>query len=186
MRRWSLLMSNFRCLVLLFFLSFDCTAYFFDYLKFQHAGEIGEIALGVGKKFTPFYSLDFLHGLVRSSVGGKRIETLALKNNFELRRFQFKNFASSLYAGISFFHVTGVHYRSSNLNAYPSDYYRLGSIRGLMYGGIKIKHLDKKHHQLFVESGINDVWVTNYYNNPKEINPFDYFSMAAGYTYLFE
>ena len=126
-------MLNFKLLLLPFILCVSAHGYFLDYLKMQHAGEIGELALGVGKKFNRIYSLDYMHGIVREETGGTTIETIALKNNFQLYRFSHVFSYIDLYSGLAAYHVTGLKYQASrnkkiiyqetlkeNQNTYPT------------------------------------------------------------------
>lgn len=173
----------------LFFLAFllcgSAKAYFLDYFKAQHAGEIGELALGFGKRFGKVYSLDYLHGLVREQTGGTTITSIAIKNNFDLWRIFAGRAYLDLYAGITVYHVTGLRYQARRINRYPDSYYSIGSIKGLLYLGAKGGLKKNSPHQFYFESGINDLWLVNSVANPETVNPADYVSLAAGYAYLF-
>tara|TARA_Y100000780_G_scaffold132772_1_gene119397 strand:- start:110507 stop:111040 length:534 start_codon:yes stop_codon:yes gene_type:complete len=176
---------NFKLLLIPICFTFSANAYFLDYLKVQHAGEIGEIALGVGKKFNRIYSLDYMHGLVREERGGTTIETIALKNNFQLYRFSHIFSYLDVYTGLAAYHVTGLKYQASRNNNYPESYYRIGSIRGLFYLGLKGALEEATKHEGYFEAGINDVWIENYVNNPDTVNLFGYVSLALGYSFIF-
>ncbi|MBG58918.1 MAG: hypothetical protein CMJ16_00520 [Peredibacter sp.] len=178
-------MLNFKLLLLPFILCVSAHGYFLDYLKMQHAGEIGELALGVGKKFNRIYSLDYMHGIVREETGGTTIETIALKNNFQLYRFSHVFSYIDLYSGLAAYHVTGLKYQASRNNNYPERYYRIGSIRGLFYLGLKGALEEATKHEGFFEAGINDIWIENYVNSPSTVNLFGYVSLALGYSYIF-
>ena len=77
-----------KIFLVLIFTSCNSYAYFIDYLKIQHAGEIGTYALGIGKNFTENYSVDFLHGRVPHDIGGEEIDTYAIKNNYKFFDFE--------------------------------------------------------------------------------------------------
>lgn len=179
-------MLNFKILLsLALFLAAPANAYFLDHFKLQHAGEIGEIALGVGKRFNEVYSLDYLHGFVREETGGTSIVTVALKNNFDLFHFDYNGNYADLYSGVSIFHVTGLRYQASRRNNFPGSYYSIGSLRGLLFIGAKGWIDQSSPHQAYFEAGINDLWLINYANNSEAIDAYDYVSLALGYNYLF-
>jgi len=165
--------------------SFPSSAYFIDFLKFQYAGEIGKISVGIGKNMNSFYSIEYFHGITFEDESGVEVETLALKNNFKFLSIEQFGYHTSLYAGVAIYHATGLRYQSSRHSTYPDQYYRMGSIRGLFYLGFDIKLSKMKKHLGYFESGINDIVLTNYLNNPDVINPKDYISLALGYGYLF-
>lgn len=171
--------------LLILFHSQTAKAYFIDYLKVQHAGEIGTYAVGIGKKFSKNYSLDFLHGRVPQSIGGVELDTYSLKNNFHLKTFYFDPIGAVTYAGINVYHVIGLDYQTSRHGSYPDNYYRLGSFRALFFLGEKIQFGRELKNEIFLEGGINDIVLTNYLNNRDTINPFDFVSLATGYTYIF-
>src|SRR5690554_5474736 len=117
-------MFRFKILgLLLLFAAAPARAYFLDYFKLQHAGEIGEVALGVGKRFGPVYRLEYLHGTVGEAVGGTRITTLALKNNFDFYSVEYSGSYLDFYAGVMIFHVTGLRYQTRRVRQYPRYYY---------------------------------------------------------------
>lgn len=162
-----------------------CRAYFLDHFKAQHAGEIGELAIGFGKQFNSVYSLDYLHGVVREEGENSAIITFAIKNNFNLYLFEYNNSYAQFYTGVNVFHVTGLRYQASRRNNFPDKYYSVGSIRGLFYLGVKGWADSKSPHQAYFESGINDIWLLNSIQNPNSLNMLDYASLALGYSYLF-
>lgn len=160
-------------------------AYFIDYVKIQHAGEIGTVAVGVGKQFTKTYSLDFFHGRVPQGIGGVEIDTYALKNNFNLFTSNLDPVSLTTYLGINIYHVTGLDYQASRHASYPDDYYRLGSIRGLFYLGEKVSFGRELKNEIYFEAGLGDIVLVNYFNNKDTIDPLQYFSLGIGYTYIF-
>lgn len=178
---------HFKILALVFLLAATpARAYFLDYFKVQHAGEIGEVALGVGKRFGPVYSLEYLHGTVTEATGGTRITTLALKNNFDFYPFEYKDFYLDFYAGVMIFHVTGLRYQTRRVRQYPASYYSMGSLRGQLYLGAKGRWRRASPHQFYYEAGLNDVWLVKKLRNGSDaVNPFDYVALALGYNYLF-
>ena len=171
----------------LFYILFSAQALagYVDYAKAQHAGEIGTIAFGVGKKFTCIYSLEAFYGRVPKGFGGIEINTFAIKNNFNLYRFIVKEIPIDLYTGINLYHVTGRRYKSSTRSEFPDGYYRIGSLRGLLYLGQSISFGKKHKHSAYLESGLNDIVIVNFINNSDTINPIEYVSMAIGYSYRF-
>lgn len=177
-----------RLLILSFFIfsySYRTYAYFIDYIKFQHAGEIGYISAGLGHNVTKNYSIEYFHGFVPEDIGGSEIETFAIKNNYTFYELESYGLYSELYVGVNIYHVTGLDYQSSRHPSYPEEYYRMGSIRGLLYTGFKIHASKFKNHFGYFESGLNDIVLINYYNNPDVIDLSDFVSLAIGYGYLF-
>ncbi len=172
-------------LFILFSLSIDSYAYFIDYLKVQHAGEIGYIATGVGRNFTKNYSLEYFHGYVPEDIGGHKIETFAIKNNYKLFKLEKWGYFSDIYIGASIYHVAGLEYQTSRHSSFPEEYYRMGSIRGLFYTGFTLGSSKYSKHISYLESGLNDIVLTNYINNKDVLNPVDFVSLGLGYGYLF-
>lgn len=172
-------------LVLALVCSLNSSAYMIDHLKFQYAGEIGTYAIGLGKQFSENYSLDLFHGRVPQSVGGVEIDTYALKSNFSLFRHVLDPVIFYTYYGVNVYHVTGLDYQASRHSSYPDSYYRVGSIRALLFIGEKVRFGEELKNEVYFESGLNDVVIINYLNNSDVINPFDFVSLALGYTYIF-
>ena len=143
------------------------------------------MALGFGKRFNSVYTLDYMHGLVREETGGATIVTIALKNNFDIHRFSYGKNYVDFYGGITVFHVTGLRYQAARVNAFPEQYYSVGSIRGLFFLGLKGGIKESSPHQVFFESGMNDIWLINVINNNESIDYKDYVSLALGYNYIF-
>jgi hypothetical protein len=169
---------------LLLLFSTSVFANFFDQAKVQYAGEIGLVAYGLGFMISDNYNLDLLYGIVPEDYSGtEAIETLAIKNNYPLIDLVIKKQLLQFYLGWSIYHVIGLNYQTSRNGAAPRNYYRLGSLRGLFYYGIS--HQVSQKHGWYFENGMNDIWLTNYFNNQKSIDPADYMSMALGYQYIF-
>ena len=180
-------MNSFLSKLLILFIasSLNAQAYFLDYVKIQHAGEIGTYALGIGKNVSKNYSVDFFHGRVPLDIGGEEIDTYAVKNNFNLFELTFDPVVFHTYCGIAIYHVTGLDYQSSRHSSYPEDYYRYGSIRGLLYLGEKVRFGKGLKKEFYFEAGLNDIVITNYINNSNVIDPLDYVSLALGFGYKF-
>ncbi len=168
----------------LFIFSFNASARYVDQMKLQHAGEIGYIAFGLGKVISKNYSFDILYGYVPADIAGNEIETYSFKNDYKVYRYEKLKYLSTLYIGINFYHVIGLKYQTSRFGSYPRNYYRMSSIRVMPYLGLSVT-LKNKKDDLFLESGVNDVWLVNYYNNPDEINLSDYASLALGWKHPF-
>jgi len=170
---------------LAFLLPVNANAYFIDYLKLQYAGEIGFMSLGIGHKFTKKYTLEYFHGYVPPEIGGHEIETFSIKNNYSFYTYERWNHFVNFYLGANLYHVAGLDYQTSRHSNFPSEYYRLGSIRGLFYTGLQVGSSKKSYHFGYFEGGLNDIVITNYYNNPDVIDPVEYISLALGYGYMF-
>ncbi len=158
-------------------------AYFIDHLKLQYAGEIGLVSIGMGKQVTPSYSFDFFYGYVPESMDNNEIETFAFKNYYDVTSFGAFTKEINFYGGINLYHVIGLKYQTSRLSSYPRSYYRMASIRALLFLGLNMNH--RKNTKFYFESGVNDIWLINYANNAESLNISDYISHAFGWTYIF-
>lgn len=176
----------FREWILVIFVITTCSsASMIDYYKIQHAGEIGYLAVGVGKNFTKRYSLEVFYGHVPKYIGGIDINTFSIKNNINLINFNFLSLLLGIYSGLNLYYVFGNHYMTSRNSSYPRNYYGIGSSRANIYFGMDFSIHSFKKHTIYFESGINDIVLINYYNNSNLINPYDYLSLAFGYTHYF-
>lgn len=177
-------MNLLKCSLLIISLSsFNAHAYFIDYLKVQYAGEIGFLSIGMGKRFGDVYSLEIFNGFVPESIGGNEIESIAIKNIFDIVDFSIFNKNMIFYFGLNLYHVTGLDYQSSRHSSYPETYYRLGSIRGLLSFGLDFNL--NATHGFYLESGLNDIILTNYLNNPDDVDLSKYVSHGIGYKNIF-
>lgn len=135
------------------------------------------MSVGLGKKITPRYVLSFFYGVVPAEVSkGPVIETIAFKQSYRFYQWDRIDF----YGGVSIYHVLGLKYQTSTYGLSPDNYYPIGSIRGLIFLGSSIITNSREKISLYFESGINDVWITNYINNIGTLNPTHYISMALG------
>ena len=160
-------------------------AFLVDYLKFQHAGEIGFYAIGAGLDISERYSLEFFYGHVPKEFGGIVINTFSMKNNINIFSFNLLSILTEMFIGLNIYHVAGMNYQVSRKSSFPRNYYGEGSLRGMLYIGMNFKLSNSMRHGIYFESGINDLVLTNYYNNPDIIDPFDYASLGVGYSYDF-
>jgi len=170
--------------ILSLLLSFSSTtnAAFVDYTKLQYAGEIGLLSAGLGKVVTSNYSFSFLYGYVPESIAGKEIETYSFKNDYSLYRYHRNSNFLDFYIGLNIYHVKELHYQMHRQRPYPRNYYRMSSIRAMLYWGMSYQ-LQSKKSSIYFESGINDVWIVNYYNNHEVLDPKDYVSLALGWNF---
>lgn len=157
-------------------------AHFVDHLKAQHAGEIGLLAFGLGKEVTSKYNFDFMYGYSPESETGIEIETYAFKNQYHLTFLEYKEFIFTPYIGAAIYHVIGLKYQTSRNASYPRNYYRMSSLRILLYSGFEVMKFTSKYSGFF-EAGMNDIWIINYLNNSDIIDPKDYISLAIGFKY---
>ncbi len=147
----------------------------------QFAGEIGLISVGLGKEFTK-YSLSGLYGVVPSEYSeGPVIETVTLRQTYSLYDWKRIDF----YGGLNIYHVLSLQYQSSKFKDAPSEYYPIGSIRGLLYGGIALNMNPRRGSSFYFEAGLNDIWLTNWLSNSKTVNALDHGSLGMGYKLTF-
>tara|TARA_B100001971_G_scaffold215193_1_gene260047 strand:- start:136113 stop:136637 length:525 start_codon:yes stop_codon:yes gene_type:complete len=166
--------------LILFLLS--TPAFGFNQAIVQYAGEIGKYSFGIGDDYNKTYHYSFHYGYVPSNSLQNKIETYTMKNNFNLFRYNYKNWDYRFYTGIAAFHVPGNKYKTHEISDAPDNYYRQSSIRGLFYFGHNIRFKDE--HSIFLESGINDYWIVNAYNN-NSVDFTDHVSLGIGYNLKF-
>lgn len=148
-----------------------------DHALGQFAGETGLFSVGLGKTITSKYKLGFMYGVVPTEVSkGPIIETVAFRQTYDIHYWDIMTF----YLGLNVYHVLGLRYQTSKYGISPDGYYPIGSIRGLLNLGVSIDVNQRKQREYYFETGINDVWITNYINNIGTMNPIKHFSMALG------
>lgn len=134
-------------------------------LVLQHAGELGRVAIGLGKTYS-FYNIELIYGY------HPEINTYAIRNSFSLVK---KN-KVKLNIGLTFYQVDGF----SN-NDIPNDYYEQSvNKRAYLFYSISFR---EKESEFFYENGINDVNMEAYYNN--DINIDNLMSIGFGYRHYF-
>lgn len=154
-----------------------------NHLKMQYAGDIGFVALGFGFEYDRFISLDLLYGVVPEIVNDEKIETIALKNHYNLFEFTLDGNNLAPYLGLGLFHTLGKKYKTSMDSKYPHNYYREASIRWILFAGLEYTLLSPTKNSFYYEIGINDIWVMNYLKNSEVINLRDYCTLAIGWNY---
>ena len=170
-------------IILLCFMSFTNIAYSASYFKIQHAGEIGYYSLGLSHNFNYVYSLEIFHGIVPAYMNQRAIETVSIKNNFNMFIFTKERTLNKIYSGISFYHVKGKRYDPNTSTTAPNNYYRKGSIRAQLYLGVSTMITGRSSHGLYFESGVNDIVLINYVNNLQNIEIQKYTFLAVGYCF---
>jgi hypothetical protein len=172
-------LSKFLIISSLIFHSSVQSVTYVDHAVAQYAGEIGLLALGLGKDHGR-YSISGLYGVVPAAMaGGMLIETITLRQTYSFYEWD----RLALYGGLNVFHVLGLHYEVSRYGDPPSTYYPIGSIRGLLNLGISFQI---KHKTFFYfEAGLNDIWIANWVANTNVVNPTDHVSMGMGLKYNF-
>ncbi len=164
------------------FLTYSSPTVGMDSIIFQYAGDIGKYSFGVGKKLLPYYSVSLHYGIVPANDIQNKIETYTIKNNFKIYSNEFKVMTYKLYSGLGLFHVPGDKYKTHEYAGIEDDYYRQSSIRGLVYIGHEFEV--KKYGAMYLESGMNDIWIINSINNDS-IDYKDHVSLGLGYKYRF-
>jgi hypothetical protein len=149
---------------------------------FQYAGDIGKYSLGYGKQVNKIYSFSLHYGLAPANDIQNKIETYTFKNNLNLFSTQGKLFQYSLYTGLGLFHIPGNKYKTHEQDGVSDNYYRQSSIRGLAYIGHELQY--GKKASIYLESGMNDIWIINSINNDS-IDYRDHVSLGIGFKYKF-
>ncbi len=149
-----------------------------DRIIFQHAGEIGTYVAGFGFDINSIYEIALLYGHVPSSQSLSEVDTLAVKNNFNLytkKKYKF-------HTGIAIYHALNSQYKTYLNDDYPDSYYQIGSIRGLIYlGG---QYILSRKYSVFYEVGLNDLQIVDMYNNSTEELNNDSLSAAIGMNFM--
>lgn len=149
--------------------------------KLQYAGEIGVISLGVGYQVNRRYDFSLMYGVVPEEFNTNKVETYTFKNQLNLFILETPQINVITYSGVAIYYVTGKGINSGQAEVYPTGYYRLTSVRGLLFLGSELRFLQQLG--MYFESGINDVWLVNYWNNREQINMTNYISLALGWNY---
>jgi hypothetical protein len=161
-------------------ISFNASA--FDTAIFQYAGDIGKYSLGAGKQVNEYYSLSLHYGFTPANGIQDKIETYTFKNNLHLYEYEYKNVEYSLYTGLSVYYFPSDKYKTNDISGPASDYYRQSQVRSQIYIGHQLT-INRKH-AIYIESGINDIWIINSYNN-ESVDYKDHIVMGLGYKYTF-
>lgn len=152
------------------------------FYNLQYAGEIGFLSLGVGVYPTKRYTLGFMYGYVPPETAkGPGVQTIVLRQTYKLGNFYNIDF----YTGLNLYHVMGAEFKTSQMKDAPRSYYPIGSIRGLLNLGTEVAFKHNKNLFLYFESGINDIWLVNYYNNPKTVSFLEHLSLGLGFKHRF-
>lgn len=164
-------------------LSFNCQAStnYLDHINSQFAGEIGFISVGAGREFGR-YSLGLMYGIVPAEISlGRQLETVTFRQTyrlFDLSRFSF-------HMGLNIYHVLGLEYETHRYGEVPHRYYPIGSVRAILSFGTSY-YLDKaRRSSFYFETGMNDMWITNWLSNFGEVNPIEHLSMGMGFKTKF-
>lgn len=150
--------------------------------NFQYAGEIGKYSFGIGKRWNSWLYQGVHYGVVPKEDSISKIETYAIKTNFAYFDYSYKEFFLDLYIAIIGYYVPGEKYDTKNLKGTPNGYYRQSTYRGILGLGFELTY--DKEYVFYFESGVNDVWLTNKYNN-NSIDLSDHISSALGFRFIF-
>ena len=133
---------------LIFSLLFFSNICFANNLVFQHAGELGRIAIGYGFNFGEVYNLELIYGY------HPKLNTYAIRNNFKVFNYERinLNLGLTLYQADNFYN-----------NNVPDNYYEQSTHRRA-YLFYSIEYLINDS-SIYFENGINDVGLEAVYNN---------------------
>lgn len=158
-----------------------------DSVKLQYAGEIGFLSAGITKDITRWYHVSFLYGYVPQNISVKSVQTIALKQDFDIFRFEALNRQNTFYLGLNIYKAIDDRYDARKKVEHPSvsdNYYAKAQQPFLIYWGYKLKNPRKKS-SVFFEAGINENWLPHYFKKEKPINANNYVSLALGLNYHF-
>ncbi len=155
---------------------------FLDYTKFQFAGEIGFVSVGVGKEFTSWYQLTLMYGVVPAFLDVDDIHTIALKNDFNLYKYEDR---FRLYFDATIFMALGKKFwpafHSDDMGAWY--YYNSGS-DFLLSLGSEYYFFDGKLG-LYGEYGVVGQWLYFYLKNRETVEFSTITSLTVGLNYYF-
>ena len=161
---------------------------FVDYIKIQHAGNIGFGAIGVGKSFfNQEYELELFYGYVPSSIAEVSIHVASIKNNYIPYRFNFLESEIAPYIGLSLIHMLDKEYFANEKEDVPINYYHVTGVHLTSYAGILLKYEndDVQIFSVYFEAGILDAYAINYFSNSRYLDFQDIVSLALGIGYHF-
>jgi len=161
-----------------------------DYMKIQHAGFIGYIAVGAGEySFDKKLETELFYGYVPRYLSGIEIHTLTLKNSYVPFRYGFKESEVSGYLGLGVMYMPKQRYLANSREEVPSNYYHVTGLHALPYAGISYKRefkdesLQKKALSFYIEIGTLDSYLVSYFNNQEYLGVQDIYSLAIGVGY---
>ena len=109
--------------------------------KIQYAGNIGFMALGATYNLVDdWYQISLMYGITSSHSEADRLNTIALKNTFSIKKFHYKKFTFSPTAGLSI-NLASTHntYRKFP-DHFPDQYYFQNKIHFAPFVGGMVYH----------------------------------------------
>jgi hypothetical protein len=139
-----------------------------DHIKVQFAGNIGLLAIGVGKQVLQnrLHS-DILYGHVPHSLAGRDLHILAFKNSYHFTRSTRTRLPliNSSYIGATIFYTHKV-----DVNTLTDEFNGVSSLPPntlhiMPYLGISLNDPAQQTSSLFLELGVLDTYFEDYLNN---------------------
>lgn len=163
-----------------------------DYVQLQFAGNIGILSAGIGYDLAhDKIHISILDGFVPQSIAGSNINTIALKNAFDLFTIRTPHHTRlKPYAGLTaMFETTGNGFYKKLPERYlDRNYYHYSAFHAAVFAGGALQvPVGKKEGQrldIYAETGTIDAYVYYYTNNPRH-HLDEIFSIALGVTYHF-
>ena len=161
------------------------------HLKAQFAGDIGLVAVGVGKEMlNQKLDADIFLGYLPESFGGEDLVTTALKLAYvPFQTLQAGNVDwQPLRTGLQLAYTFGDDYFAFEpRDQYPKGYYGFSTALHLYYflggelGLTRVKHLEK--FGVYYEVGALGKYLLSYITNPDYLSPGKIFHLALGVKY---
>lgn len=149
------------------------------YYKFQYAGNMGLVSVGVGKTFKQWFSTDVHLGYLPKYVNGVRVFTFSVRPVITTARFSVGGSPASWYIGSAVNYSAGRHIYGKIPDYYPLDYYWPNAFYFTHFTGLRYSPGKKGKVKLFSELGTVDykIW---YASKNKDINIFEIWNFSFG------
>lgn len=158
-----------------------------DYLALQHAGNIGFLAVGLGKDFRDEkLQTSLFYGVVPKAVGGVNIYTLTAKLSIIVGEIQLRNKVTLVpfYIGTGLSYAFGDQYQTKSDNPWPRDYYPNAAYYVTPYIGMHARRPIRGGHEagLYFELGSYYIYLEREFRNQAYLDVGDMLNVALGVT----
>jgi len=169
-----------------------------SYVNLQYAGQIGFMAVGIGKSYSNNkLETSLLYGNVPKSLGGSNINIVTLKQTYSPFTISLSQERIKLHlitTGFFISHHLGEDYNKYLTHQYPDNYYGFmkGYRLGAFIGGDINAELNPKSSlffsslSLYYELGINDLDADRLFRNPNQMKVHEITNLALGIKLYFK
>lgn len=171
------------------------TWYMPEQLKLQFAGNIGLFSIGVGKIFMKNHlQTDLFYGHVPASIGGRDLNTIALKNSytFHIHALRAPSSLASFYWGGTLLYTDEVDVKTLDDDFEGvSDDYPVNAIHLMPYIGVSLSQLklgkeENNRSAIYFEAGMLDHDVDNYLSKRNYQRMFitEFINLSVGISFM--